>query len=794
MKKVFLFLASCLVAFAASAETYSVTIKYSQLSWNQNAAGDMEAIITLPSISSLTFGDIVNFTLTGGNSNIPFYNIAIVDNADEDYDWWHELSRWDDYLEINSSGTGTVPILIHDDCWGSNKIVACLVYPPTYDYIIKNGLIYDIKDGNNVCLRGCSNSVTSGEISIPTALSFKGVTYTVTSIGDNAFRGRGITSLTIPNSVLEIGNYAFAKCSDLTSIAIPEGVTTIGEYAFEDVRTVIYSGNAAGRPWGARAVIATVDGNYEYVDIEKSIIHKYIGNEKNVKIPSNVSMIGDNAFRNCTSITSITIPNSVLGIGYSAFSGCSNLTSITIPNSVTSIDYYAFEGCEKLISIIIPNNVTTIGGSAFSGCTNLKSLVIGEKVESIGENAFNGCSSLSKITCYAVEPPTVDASSFSNYNGYFTIPCDNFEAYDIHSVWGTFKHVDCLSAESVDIEKDAVVVEPDVAKAAFSMPINEDANSYTLTISNNGEVFCSITFNAQGQLANIDFSTTKSYELKSDVAAYQFTVTGLSAATAYGYSFKALNKSKAVLKEYTGTFTTKNEDGSGGSVQGGSAQGEQGGQGSEQGGEQTVTKYTVVLAVNNTSYGSVMGAGEYAEGAKATLIAIPATGYRFVQWNDGNTENPRIITLSANVSYVANFEQASSGGMDYTVTAIPANNEQGTVVGGGVYEPLSTVTLAVVPAKGYQFVSWNDGNTDNPRTITVISNSFYVATFEKISTAIDDVVVENVITISNRQILVNGEAPAFVVTVSGQKIANANLKAGVYFVVVDGGTVGISVR
>ena len=639
MKKVFLFLASCLVAFAASAETYSVTIKYSQLSWNQNAAGDMEAIITLPSISSLTFGDIVNFTLTGGNSNIPFYNIAIVDNADEDYDWWHELSRWDDYLEINSSGTGTVPILIHDDCRGSEKIVACLVYPPTYDYIIKNGLIYDIKDGNNVCLRGVLSQIylsetAMSEISIPTALSFKGVTYTVTSIGDNAFRGRGITSLTIPNSVLEIGNYAFAKCSDLTSIAIPEGVTTIGEYAFEDVRTVIYSGNAAGRPWGARAVIATVDGNYEYVDIEKSIIHKYIGNEKNVKIPSNVSMIGDNAFRNCTSITSITIPNSVLEIGYSAFSGCSNLTSITIPNSVTSIDYYAFEGCEKLISIIIPNNVTTIGGSAFSGCTNLKSLVIGEKVESIGENAFNGCSSLSKITCYAVEPPTVDASSFSNYNGYLTIPCDNFEAYDIHSVWGTFKHVDCLSAESVDIEKDAVVVEPDVAKAAFSMPINEDANSYTLTISNNGEVFCSITFNAQGQLANIDFSTTKSYELKSDVAAYQFTVTGLSAATDYGYSFKALNKSKAVLKEYTGSFTTKNEDGTGGSVQGG------------QGGS------TAVSEVSNTT----------------------------------------------------------------------------------------------------------------------------------------------AVTIANGQILVNGEAPAFVVTVSGQKIPNANLKAGVYFVVADGKTVGVSVR
>jgi len=358
-------------------------------------------------------------------------------------------------------------------------------------------------------------------------------------------------------------------------------------------------------------------------------------------IPNSITKIGQDAFSYCYNLTSVLIPNNVVSIGYGAFKGCGKLTSIVIPNNVTTIGESTFSGCTNLASIVIPNNVTAIGESAFSGCTNLKSVVIGEKVESIGGNAFNGCSSLSKITCYPVEPPTVYTSSFSNYNGYLTIPCDNFESYDIHAVWGTFKHVDCLSAESVDIEQDAVVVEPDVVQAAFSMPINEDANSYTLTISNNGQVFCSITFNAQGQLANIDFSTTKSYRLKSDVAAYQFTVTGLSAATDYGYSFKALNKSKAVLKEYSGTFTTKNEDGTGGSVQGGS-------EGSGQGGQET-------------------------------------------------------------------------------------------------------------------------------------------------ETAIDGVSNANAVTIVSNQILVNGEAPAFVTTISGKKIANANLKSGVYFVVVDGETVGVSV-
>ena len=203
--------------------------------------------------------------------------------------------------------------------------------------------------------------------------------------------------------------------------------------------------------------------------------------------------------------------------------------------------------------------------------------------------------------------------------------------------------------------------------------------------------------------------------------------------------------------------------------------------------------YTITLSPNNNEFGSVMGNGEYAKGEKATLIAIPASGYMFVQWNDGNTSNPREITVTTNVQYIASFEKAIFVGSDYRVTTISSNKEQGTVIGGGSYSPLSTVTLAAVPVKGYQFVQWNDGNTDNPRVITVTENCFYVATFEKISTDISD--VENAMTIIiNRQIVVNGEAPAFVYTISGQKIANKNLKSGVYFAVVDGKSVKAVVK
>ena len=162
----------------------------------------------------------------------------------------------------------------------------------------------------------------------------------VTNIEDCAFGGcSGLTSVTIPESVTSIKGRAFCECSGLTSITIPAGVTRIEEAAFEGCS-------------GLTSIV--VDKENKYYD-SRNNCNAIIATEsntlvigcKNTTIPASVTRLGENAFADCSGLTSITIPQSVTSIGYYTFAGCSDLTSITIPQSVTSIGDYAFASCRR---------------------------------------------------------------------------------------------------------------------------------------------------------------------------------------------------------------------------------------------------------------------------------------------------------------------------------------------------------------------------------------------------------------------------------------------------------------
>lgn len=236
-----------------------------------------------------------------------------------------------------------------------------------------NTLYYKITDGFAwvVCPRVNSGifywgyNKPTGNLIIPaTVEDNNGNTFTVNSIGWYAFRDcTGITSVTIPNTIITISLDAFRGCTGIQSVSIGSSVSTIGDNAFD---------NCTGL---------------------SSII-----------LGDSVTTIGASAFYHCSALSSINIPNSVTSIGSSAFGGCTNITSVTIGNNVAHIGARAFSNCTHLTSINIPNSVTYIGGLAFSYCNMLTSITIGASVAYLGNNIFGGCANLSHISISTNNP------------------------------------------------------------------------------------------------------------------------------------------------------------------------------------------------------------------------------------------------------------------------------------------------------------------------------------------------------------------------------------------------------
>ena len=302
--------------------------------------------------------------------------------------------------------------------------------------------IYYLKNGTEatVTYKGSScysySDEYSGNLTIPETVTYNGTTYSVTSIGKQAFYGcreltsvsiantiivigndafsgcRGLTSVTIPNAVTSIESNTFYNCSGLTSVTIPNSVTSIGSSAFCGCsgltsltigNSISSIGNSAFSGCISLTDIDVSSGNSIYDSrnncnaIIETISNTLIIGCRNTFIPNSVTNIGASAFYGCSGLTgSLTIPSSVTSIGSSAFYGCSGLTgSLTIPNSVTSIGSSAFCGCSGLTgSLTIPNSVTSIEWGTFKNCSGLTNINIPKSVETINSNAFVGCNSL----------------------------------------------------------------------------------------------------------------------------------------------------------------------------------------------------------------------------------------------------------------------------------------------------------------------------------------------------------------------------------------------------------------
>ncbi|MBR3567690.1 MAG: leucine-rich repeat domain-containing protein [Salinivirgaceae bacterium] len=207
----------------------------------------------------------------------------------------------------------------------------------------------------------------------------------VTYIGNSAFRNcSSLASVTIGNSVKKIGDLAFNGYSNLVSVTIPNSVTDIGEDAFGGVKNINYSGSATGSPWSAFCLNGTIDGNFIYVDAEKTKLAGYFGNETNVTIPDNVTSIGNWAILGY--INSIIIPNSVKEIEPWAFScpGATVYLLCTEEEWTTSFDWYwNHKNSGEIVWGYTPTPVTETAANAVNIYAYGRSIVVENAAEEI---------------------------------------------------------------------------------------------------------------------------------------------------------------------------------------------------------------------------------------------------------------------------------------------------------------------------------------------------------------------------------------------------------------------------
>jgi hypothetical protein len=238
----------------------------------------------------------------------------------------------------------------------------------------------------------------------------------VTSIGDSAFLNLdSLTSVSIPDSVAQIGVNPFGGCSSLKIIFVsPEHpyFSTIDGVLFRKADKTLIS-----YPKGKESATYNIPQGITAIGYKAF----FACNLTAVTIPDSVTTIGKSAFDACLSLTSVIIPDSVTAIGDWAFSSCESLTSVSIPDSVTSIGGSAFSSCKSLTSVAIPDSVTSIGGSAFDFCESLTSVSIPDSVTSIGKWAFFGCSNLTLTV-----PRNSYAAEYAKSNDiYYTYPDAN---------------------------------------------------------------------------------------------------------------------------------------------------------------------------------------------------------------------------------------------------------------------------------------------------------------------------------------------------------------------------------
>ena len=535
-------------------------------------------------------------------------------------------------------------------------------------------------------------------------------------------------------------------------------------------------------------------------------------------IGNSVTSIGFNAFSGCNGLTSITIPNSVTSIGGWAFYDCRGLASVTIGNSVTSIGESAFSGCNGLISVTIPNSVTNIGSNAFRQCNGLTSvnfnatnctymassygdspvfydctsftnLKIGENVTTIPNNAFKYCTTLDSIISYASNPPVIYEGTFDNQlslNTTLVVPCGTVDAYEDAEFWNNFGHIqqnaNCGATYTITVmssnyewgtvsgggtymsnEIATLTAAPNEGYAFLGWNDGNTDNPRTITVTSDSTFvanFASSSSDIQAKFYTDSNATAEAgssmtllatedfvvypiiFNAGPDEAADTLTVDLLingdsmlaGGAQSISLASQPLPVNRPVIifpDDGALAFSADQMDLYGliGTIELCFIANYSGNDPNTENNTVCITvtrqqQHTITVLANNEEYGTVTGGGTYDYGTEIQISAIASEHCHFVQWSDGITDNPRTVVVEGDTTYTASFAIDQ-----HTITVLSDDENLGSVSEGGTYNYGTEIQISATASEGYAFLSWNDGNTENPRTIEVISDTTYIAIF-----------------------------------------------------------------